>query len=104
MSEDTTVSFSLEVNVGKALDDVRRLQTVLSRSLALVRKASGSEDLNNFIDALQKAIAWINKLRLALHALQAARMAAGDPLAWAMAGIAVVEVGADVMMEVSSYG
>ena len=40
-----------------------------------------------------------NRLRLALLALQAARMAAGDPLAWAMAGLAVVEIGADVMME-----
>lgn len=97
--DDETVSFSLEINVGKAVDEARRLQTVLSRSLALVRRATGgNEDLRNYIDFAQKSIVWTNRLRLALRALQLLRMSMGDPLAWAFAGLAIAEVGADVMV------
>lgn len=92
MSMDQGVSFSLEVNVEKAYEDVRRLQTVFSRTLGLVRRLSGNENLNQTIALMQRTIAIANQLRLALAALQAARMASGDPLAWAMAGLAVGEV------------
>jgi len=37
-------------------------------------------------------IALLNQLRLAYLAVQAARMAAGDPLAWGMAIVSVGEV------------
>jgi hypothetical protein len=90
---DETVSFSLEVNVEKAYEEVRRLQTVLSRSLGLAARLTGSEDLRKSIVRMQRTIAVANQLRLALAALQAARMAAGDPLAWALAGLSVTEVG-----------
>jgi hypothetical protein len=90
---DEGVSFSLEVNVEKAYEEVRRLQTVLSRSLGLASRLTGSEDLQKSIAVMQRAIAIANQLRLALAALQAARMASGDPLAWVMAGLAVGEVG-----------
>lgn len=47
----------------------------------------------------------VNQLRLAYAALQAARMAAGDPLAWGMAAVAVggfaVSAG-DLLMEAGS--
>jgi len=101
MSYDEGVSFSLEVNVEKAYEDVRRLQTVFYRTLGLVRRVSGSEDLNQAIATMQRAIAIANQLRLAMAALQAARMAAGDPLAWAMAGLSFAEVGVSVF-EVSN--
>jgi len=91
VSIDETVSFSLEVNVEKAYEDVRRLQTVLSRSLSFVTRLSGDENLDRFAAKCQEAIAVANKLRLALAALQAARMAAGDPIAWVMTGIAGAE-------------
>ena len=91
MSEDHTVSFSLEVNVEKAYEDVRRLQTALSRSLSFVRRLSGSESLDEMISKCQRAIAIANQLRLALAALQAARLASGDPIAWIMTGIAGAE-------------
>lgn len=89
MSIDETVSFSLEINVGPAYEEIRRLETVFSRSLGLASRLTGSEDLRQSIAVMQRAIAIANQLRLALAALQAARMAAGDPLAWAMAGVAV---------------
>ena len=102
--EDHTVSFSLEVNVKQAEEDVRRLQMILYRTLGLVRRASGNEDLNSFIASLQETIAWANRLRLALLALQAARMAAGDPLAWATAALAVGEIAMDTVDKMGSLG
>lgn len=97
--EDHTVSFSLELNVREAEERVRKLETILYRSMDIVKRLSGSEDLNALISQAQKAIQIANQLRLALLALQAARMAAGDPLAWAMAGIAVAEVGISIGSE-----
>ena len=98
--EEHPVSFSLEINVGKALDETRKLQTVLFRSLGLVRRLSGNENLNNCISAMQRTISIANRLRLALRALQLARMAVGDPLAWALAGLSVAEVGVDIATEI----
>lgn len=102
MSEDTIVSFSLEVNVEKAYEEVRRLQTVLSRTLGLAARLTGDENLERGIRTMQRAIAIANQLRLALAALQAARMAAGDPLAWAMFGVSVGTVFVDFATEVYS--
>lgn len=92
LSMDETVSFSLEINVGKAEDELRRLQTVLSRSLSLASRLTGDEGLQRGIATIQSTIAWLNRLRLAYRAVQLARLAAGDPLAWALAGISVAEV------------
>lgn len=89
--EDHTVSFSLEVNVEPAYENIRKLQTVLSRTLSLVERATGNKNLKEAISQMQKAIMVANQLRLAMAALQAARMMAGDPLAIAMAGVAVAE-------------
>jgi len=101
-SEDHTVSFSLEVNVDKAYEDVRRVQTVLYRTLDLVRRASGSESLDKLTRDLQEALAMANRLRLALAALQAARAASGDPIAIAMAAVSIGEAlfsAGDLIME-----
>lgn len=94
--EDHTVSFSLEVNVEKAAVDVRRLQTVLYRTLGLAIRLTGNDNLEEGMRTMQRAIAIANQLRLAYASLQAVRMAAGDPLAWAMAGITVTTVGLDM--------
>lgn len=94
--EDHTVSFSLELNVAEAERNLRRLQTVLFRSLSLASRLTGDENLRRGIQTVQEMIVMANRLRLALLALQAARMAAGDPLAWAMAGLAVAEFGVAV--------
>lgn len=91
--EDQTVSFSLEVNVEAAATDIRRLQTVLYRTLSLASRLTGDEDLRRGMQTMQRAIMIANQLRLAYAALQAARLAAGDPLAWALAGVAVAEFG-----------
>lgn len=96
---DYPVSFSLELNVENAYVEARKLQTVLFRGLGLARRLTGSENLQKSIDVMLKATAIANRLRLALRAVQLARMAAGDPLAWALAGISVAEVGMDIATE-----
>lgn len=92
MSEET-VSFSLELNVGQAVDRARELQTAISHALNLTVKLTGDENLKKAVAGIQRYLAWLNRLRLAYRAVQLARMAAGDPLAWALAGISVVETG-----------
>lgn len=99
---DEDVSFSMEVNVEKAYEDVRRLQTILFRTLGMFKRLSGSEAIGDAITQMQRAIAIMNQLRLAMAALQAARMAAGDPLAWAtfaIAGGGFLMSAGDVMMD-----
>lgn len=103
--EDYPVSFSLEVNVEQAYEDVRRFETVVYRALSMVSRATGSEDLKRFNTEINKAIVAVNQLRLALAALQAARMASGDPLAWATAAVSVGEAlfsAGDLIMESGS--
>lgn len=76
-----------------------RLLTLLSQ---LSGKLSGSENLNQTIRVMQKAIRTAMYLRIALAQLQAARMAAGDPLAWITFGITAATFAADIGMEM--YG
>lgn len=95
-TEQAVVSFSYEINIEPAYTETRKLQTMLYQTLSLVRRASGDEDLDRFIAKAQRAIAIANKLRLTLAALQAARMATGDPLAWGMFGITAATTAYDV--------
>jgi len=89
---DEDVSFSLEVNVEPGFTAVRRLQMVLFRTLGLMRRLGLPPQIDRAIAGLQQLISTANQARLALLALQAVRMAAGDPIAWMQAGISVVTV------------
>ena len=82
---DETVSFSLEVNVDKAYESIRRLETVLYRSLSLLKRLSGDENIDRAITHIQELLAYINQLRLAIIALQTA----SGPIGWLLAGIGV---------------
>lgn len=101
---DEGVSFSLEINVEPAYEDIRKLQAALSRTLGLITRVSGDEDLKNFIAKAQEAIRIANELRLTLAALQAVRLAAGDPFAWIMLGVSAGTVSVDLVnaMEMES--
>jgi precorrin-3B methylase len=85
--EDHTVSFSLEINVEPAAVELRRILTFYYRYLDLLRKLGLPEEASEQIRKLQEIMAAVNSLRLAYGALQAARMAAGDPIAWGMAAM-----------------
>lgn len=81
MSSDEIVSFSLEVNVEEAYTELRKLQTVLYRSLDIARKLGLPDDISEMASKIQRLIAITNQLRLALIALSVA----SGPLGWALA-------------------
>jgi hypothetical protein len=89
--EDHTVSFSLEVNVEPALIATRKYMTVLYRTMALTDRLGLTTTAE-----IRERIALLNQVRLAYNAVKAARMAAGDPLAWAVAVLSVAEVGVEI--------
>jgi hypothetical protein len=101
-SEDHVVSFSLEVNVEKAYEDIRRVQALLYRMLALIRRMGLPEDVEKAITRIQRLIAILNTLRLTLLALEAA----SGPIGWALFGVGmlgtIVSVG-DLAEEVHSH-
>lgn len=105
MSSEETISFSLEVNVEAAEINVRRLLATLNRAVHIVRRlGGGNEDLEMLMEMMNRSIRVANQLRLALYALQMARMSAGDPLAWAFAGTVVVSTAINVTDDFGSYG
>lgn len=87
MSIDERVSFSLEINVEPTYQELRRLETLLYRTLGLLRRAGLPEDIEKGIAFVQRLIATLNALRLAIIALQAA----SGPIGW---GLAAVGIGA----------
>lgn len=105
MSEET-VSFSMEINVEQAYTDVRKVLSVFHQWLTQLRRAGFSEQQQQLIAEIQQLIALFNKLRLSLAALQAARMAAGDPIAWAQFGVTATSFLFDIgeMIDVGMRG
>ena len=75
------VSFSLEINIEKAYVEIRRVQTLLFRTLNLVQRLSGDEKLDAFVSKLQRLISILNTTRLTIMAFQ---IAAG-PIGWGLA-------------------
>lgn len=88
MSEDHIVSFSLEVNVEQAYEDLRRVQTILYRTISILRRMGLPEDVNQAIATIQRLIALVNQARLAIIALQTA----SGPIGWGMALLAAATI------------
>lgn len=84
---DQDVSFSLEVNVEPGYTTVRRLQTLIYRTLGLFRRMGLPEKLDEAISKVQRFIMVVNQARLAVIALNAA----SGPIGW---GLALIGVGA----------
>ena len=99
MSESLAVNIDLELSVTPATTNtLRQVNTLMMQSASLLRRLGFSEDINTSVMAFQRLIMMANRARLALMAFQAARLAAGDPIAW---GLAVVS-GANVLLDVFS--
>lgn len=82
---DEGVSFSLEVNVEKAYENIRKLQTVLYRTLGLLRRFGLPEEIDAQIMKIQRLIMLLNELRLTMIAVHTA----AGPIGWALAGLGV---------------
>jgi len=99
--QDHEVSFSLEVNVETTEKDIRRVQTLLYRTLGLMRRFGLPEEVDFAIRKIQGLIAMLNTLRLTLLLLQAQ----AGPVGWALAivGFAGGAMAAgDMMFEVNN--
>lgn len=92
-SEDTTVSFSLEVNVGPAYTSMRRLQTVVYRTLGLFRRLGLPAPIDAAISKIQRFIAVANQARLTTIALNAAL--ASTPFGWLLFGLSAATLALD---------
>jgi len=100
MSTEETVTFNLELNVEQPLSQVRRLETLLFRTVRLIRRLTGNESLD---DALYKVQRFIMVVRLA-HSAYIAFQAATGPIGWAMAIIAGLTAAASASDFMTSYG
>jgi len=81
VSTDEGVSFSLEVNVEPAYTSLRRIQTLLYRTLGLFRRFGLPENVDRAIAKWQNFIMVLNQARLAVAAFQAATGPIGIGLA-----------------------
>jgi uncharacterized protein YigA (DUF484 family) len=85
LSEET-ITFNLELNVEQAIDNTRRLETLLFRTLGLVRRLTGSESLDDAIYKIQRMVMIVRMAHTAVIAFQAA----SGPIGWALAAVGIV--------------
>ncbi len=101
MSEET-VTFNLELNVEKTTSSIRRLEGLLYRSMGLLKRFSGDENIDAAITKIQQLVLFIRLLHSAIIYLEAAT----GPIGWAFAAVGVVSAGfavGDIMMEMQSH-
>ena len=88
MSEET-VTFNLDIDASRVQSTVRQVEFLIYRIFSLLGRLGLPEQIDQAIAKLQRLIMTIRLVHTALIALHTARMAAGDPLAWATAGVAL---------------
>lgn len=94
MSEQENVVFNLEVNTLRASGDVKKLETIVHRTLGLYNRVCrilGIPDdspLNKAVTKVQHLVMIIRQLTTAVTLLQVA----SGPIGWASAGLAVAGV------------
>ena len=84
LSEET-VTFNLELNIEGAIDNARRLETLLYRSIGLLGRLGLPENIDAAIAKVQHLVMVIRLLHTAAIALEAA----SGPLGWALALVGV---------------
>ena len=89
MSQSIELEYLLTVNTERCVSEISRLSSALMRALHLFDIMGLPPKVDAQIREIQRIVVAVNSLTTAYHALQVARMAAGDPIAWAVAGIQV---------------
>jgi len=100
MSEET-VTFNLEINLEPTYAEIKKFETVLMRSLSLLRRMTGSKDVATAINAIQRLITIIRMLQVTMLAFQAAT----GPLGWAYLTVTAISTGfyaLDPMLEMNA--
>jgi len=98
LSEEYLVTFNLELNVEQAYAEIRKLQTLLYRVVALLRRLGLPEEIDRALAIIQRTIMAARLLYTSLLALEAA----SGPLGWALAIVGVTSAAvsvADVAIE-----
>lgn len=80
---------TFETKMQKTNRTNREWLTLLTASMALTRRLTGNENLDNAIFKMQRAILIANQLRMAMLAAHAA----SGPVGWALVGISVIATG-----------
>jgi hypothetical protein len=106
MSEQQTVSFSLELDIANSYSEIRKLELVLYRTVALLNRLGMSENMKHGIQDIMRMIATIRMLHRALQTLHAAYTAgmAANPLTWPLAILGIVTAVASASDFVLSSG
>ena len=92
MSEEHLVTFNLELNVEQTYTEIRRLQTLLFRTLGLLRRLGLPEEIDRALAIIQRTIMAARLLYTSLLALEAA----SGPLGWALAIVGVTTAAVSV--------
>jgi len=87
VSEINTVTFDLEINVTETEAEIRKLQGLVQGYTSLLLRCGLPAEAAALLRQVQQIEQAFNSARRAALAFQAARMAAGDPLAWAQFGL-----------------
>jgi len=89
MSEEHLVTFNLELNVEQALSNLRRMETLLYRTMGLIGRMGLPENIDQAVAKIQQLIMTIRLLHSAIIALEAA----SGPIGWAFAGVGIATAG-----------
>jgi hypothetical protein len=82
----TEIQYSLSLQINPlTYSEVRKLEISLMRILSYLEMATGSPEIQKFINSVQAAIVAVRSLQIAIHALEAAT----GPIGWVYAGTTV---------------
>jgi hypothetical protein len=96
---EETVTFNLELNVDSVIDNARRLEALLFRTLGLIIRICGDENIDAAISKIQR---FVMVVRLA-HGAWLAFQAASGPIGWAwaiVAGLSAAATASDFMLSI----
>lgn len=79
------VTVEIQVETTKMVDQLKKVQILLYGTLGILRRLGLPEEVDSAIMKIQRIIAALNMLRLALYAVE---MASG-PMGWTVAGIGI---------------
>jgi hypothetical protein len=85
MSLVQDITLNLELNVEKAYDNARRLETLFFRTLGLMRRIGLPEDISAAVYKIQRLIMVIRMAHTAILAFEAA----SGPIGWALAIVGI---------------
>jgi len=79
------VKVEIQIETTKMITQLEKVQVLLYGTLGILRRLGLPEEVDSAILKIQRIIAALNMLRLALYAVE---MASG-PVGWAMAGVGI---------------